>query len=125
MLLDRASDIHTARVQELGRLCRYPVIVKGEKVVEGADSAHQVQEAFSFASGWPDVKFNKQAWQRVAMLKCKTAQDVFALADWLKAHKDEELKPENLNRLKQLLSTLNQQVLMFLLQAFVIRCACT
>ena len=108
------------RVQELGRLCRYPGVsqVESGKVTLGAVSANrnssdvhaQIEQAFSFACG-RKVQLELRKCEEIALSICEAAKDVFAYVKWMSMQRWDMRYS---GKVRQLLEALTAQVILSL-----------
>ena len=109
------------RVQELGRLCRYPG-TSDTRTLDSGDSSSidvhtKLQEAFSFACK-ADIKLELEKCQQIALPLCEAAKDVFAYVSWMGMNRQRQSSQQHLNELRQLVKALACQVCV--VQAFTL-----
>lgn len=98
MLCCRQSDNHMTRVQELGRLCRYPSTSSDKVILPACDTDQlaghqgsidhldlQLQKAFEFASNRPLTPVHAPIWHSTALSLSGTAVNVHAHISWMSA----------------------------------------
>ena len=121
----RASENHMTRVQELGRLCRYPAASGDcttelpsleESLCTCADVENQLTSAFVFASG-QNSRLHMPTCRQILLSLCDAAQDVFAFANWMRSNRSRQSGSEgtqNLQTLRDLVQKLNSEVICLL-----------
>ncbi len=115
-LCNRASENHMTRVQELGRLCRYPGVSSTDTVTlplvndsrSTADVQQQLNVALSFACG---RQLDWDTCKQIALSLCAAARDIFAFVSFMASTKARSGNPQLLDRLRQLIQRLPDQVI--------------
>ena len=111
------------RVQELGRLCRYPGVSQTEpdtvtltavSASRDGDVQAQIDQAFSFACGG-EVKLELQKCEQIALSVCEAAKDIFAYVKWMSLPR-QRWDPQHCDKVRQLVEALATQVIMSLSQ---------
>lgn len=105
------------RVQELGRLCRYPTIDSRERLVSSssssADFERQLEAAFSFAASSPHgspVRLNIHICKQIALSSSEAAQNVYAYEDWMRSSRARADSPDHAAKLAELVQALVVEV---------------
>ena len=105
------------RVQELGRLCRYPgttdrLTLQTQATTSGSKFAKaELEHAFSFACKH-DVCLQPQQCEQTALSLCNGATDVFAYVSWMGLSRARQSSSEHLARLRQLIEALADEVIL-------------
>ena len=101
------------RVQELGRLCRYPgtsdTLILRNSDLSSTDVRAKLQEAFTFACK-ADIQLDLEKCQQIALPLCEAAKDIFAYVSWMGMSRQRQSSQQHLDKLRQLVEALALQV---------------
>ena len=99
------------RVQELGRLCRYPGTSEADTLQDDTGNLQgQVERVYTYACK-EDVRLDMQTCRPLALAMSEAAKNVFAYVTWMGMSKARQSSQEHFQRLCDLVRALALQVM--------------